>query len=98
VLVSRYNKAGFGTWRQTFNGLPAKGRMKAIRCAMSCSHIHDFIRGTKIALPRWGSGKSFHPSEWDIVRPNKSADQMVFHHLKTLEAFKAPGRPKITKH
>ena len=34
MLVSRYNKAGFGTWRQTYNGLPAKGRMKAIRCAM----------------------------------------------------------------
>jgi hypothetical protein len=65
---------------------------------MICSHVHDFIRGTKIALPRRGSGKSFHPSEWDIVRPNQSADQMVFHHLKALEAFNAGGRPETTKH
>jgi hypothetical protein len=49
-------------------------------------------------LPRCGNGKSFHPSEWDIVRPNQSADQIVFRHLKALEAIKDRGRPKITKH
>jgi hypothetical protein len=65
---------------------------------MICSHVHDFIRGTKIALPRRGSGKSFHPSEWDIVRPNQSTDQIVFRHLEALEAIKGRGRPKITKH
>jgi hypothetical protein len=65
---------------------------------MICSHVHDFIRGTKIALPRPGTGKSIHPSQWDIVRPNQSAERIVFRHLKALEAFKAPGRPKITKH
>lgn len=65
---------------------------------MICTHVHDFIRGTKIALPRARSGKSIRPLQWDIVRPNRSADRIVARHLKALEAFKAPGRPKITKH
>lgn len=65
---------------------------------MICSHVHDFIRGTTIALRRPRAGKSLRPSQWDIVRPNESADQMVSRHLKALEAIQAPGRPKITKH
>jgi hypothetical protein len=65
---------------------------------MICSQLHDFIRGTTIALPHPGTKKSIDPSHWDIVRPNESADRMVLRHLKSLEAIKGPDRPKIAKH
>ncbi len=65
---------------------------------MVCSHIHDFIRGTKIALPRPESGRSIDPSRWDIVRPNGSAERLVFHHLEALKALRAGKRRKMAKH
>jgi hypothetical protein len=65
---------------------------------MICSHVHDFVRGTKIALPRLVAERSSHSFQVDIVRPNQSADQIVAHHLKALEALKVSGKPKITKH
>jgi hypothetical protein len=65
---------------------------------MICAQVHDFIRGTKIALPRPVAGKSIHPSRWDIVRSNQSAEQLVIRHLKALAAIKTPGRSNITSH
>ena len=65
---------------------------------MICSYVHDFVRGTKIALPRPVAERSSHSFQVDIVRPNQSADQIVARHLKALEALKVSGKPKITKH
>ena len=57
---------------------------------MICTHIHDFVRGTKIALPRPVADKFSHSFKADIVRPNTVAEQIVFRHLKALDAFKTP--------
>lgn len=65
---------------------------------MICFHVHDFIRGTKIALPRPVKGRPNRSFQWDIVRPNKGAERIVLCHLEALEACKAPGKLKITKH
>lgn len=62
---------------------------------MTCTHIHDFIRGTTLALPRPGIGKSIRSSQWDIVRPNQNTQRLVSRHLKALEALKARKGPKI---
>lgn len=61
---------------------------------MACTLVHDFIRGTKIALPRPVAGRFNHSLQADIVRPNKVAEQIVFRHLKALEAL---SRPKIQR-
>lgn len=65
---------------------------------MSCARVHDFIRGTKITLPRPAAEGFSQSFKAEIVRPNKVAEQIVFRHLKALEAFKAPEKSKITRH
>ena len=62
---------------------------------MSCTHVHDFISGTTLALPRPGARKLVRASQWEIVRPNQNAQRIVSRHLKALEALKARKRPKI---
>ena len=54
---------------------------------MICLHLYDFVSGAKIALPRPTNGKLNEHLQWDIVRPNESAEQMVLCHLETLKAL-----------
>lgn len=65
---------------------------------MACSYIHDFISGTKIALPRPTGRDANQSFQWDIVRQNESAGRMVLRHLEALEALRARRRPNPTKH
>ena len=55
---------------------------------MICSHLYDFVSGATIALPHPTNGKPSEHHQWDIVRPNESAEQMVLRHLETLKALK----------
>ena len=64
---------------------------------MICSHIHDFIRGTKIALTSPQGEKLGGDLRWDIVRPNEAADQMMFRHLETLNSLEVQKTRKIAK-
>jgi hypothetical protein len=65
---------------------------------MLCTHIHDFVRGTKTVLPRPAVRKPSRDSQWDIVRPNQMAEQLVCRHRLALEAINAGERRQVTKH
>jgi hypothetical protein len=56
---------------------------------MICSHVYDFFGGTKIALPHPRAEQLVEHPQWDIVRPNESAEQVVRRHLATLKALES---------
>ena len=60
--------------------------------------IFDFVKGTKVVLPRPGRATTVDSSQWDIVRANRRAERMVSQHIKALKAFHAAQRPQTTKH
>jgi hypothetical protein len=64
---------------------------------MICAHVHDFIRGTRIALPRPISRRRISRFHWDIVRPNDKAEQLVFRHLEALAVASARRRQQPTE-
>jgi hypothetical protein len=65
---------------------------------MLCTHIHDFVRGTKTVLPRPAVRKPSRDSEWDIVRPNQRAEQLACRHRLALEAINADERRQVTEY
>ena len=64
---------------------------------MGCFQIHDFIRGTTIALPRAMVGQSDNHEGCDILRPNREATTLVLRHVAALEALNTELRPEIEK-
>lgn len=54
---------------------------------MGCVHVHDFIRGTTITLPRAALEQSIGQEVWDILRPNEQASELFARHVQTLETL-----------
>ena len=51
---------------------------------MACQRVHDFVRGTTIALPHVNLEKSTDREIWDILRPNRKASDLVAQHVRAL--------------
>jgi len=51
---------------------------------MACLHIHDFITGSRIVLPRPTVNRPNAVEVWDILRPNAQAAELVARHVKML--------------
>lgn len=60
---------------------------------MACLRIHDFIRGTTIALPVGEIGNPKGDAPWDVLRPNAIASALVLRHVEALDGFAA--RPEL---
>jgi len=65
---------------------------------MICAHIYDFIRGTRIAVPRPTRREQGCSWGWDIVRPNEQAEQLVFRHVEALAELSATRGQKAAVH
>ena len=61
---------------------------------MSCLHVHDFINGTMIAMPRATAGQQTERDVWDILRPNRKAAVLVARHAEALEALSIKRTPE----
>jgi len=55
---------------------------------MKCRHVHDFIKGTTIALP--APVQSPGHGEFDILRANPKAARVVSAHVAALKALRHP--------
>lgn len=65
---------------------------------MSCSHVHDFIKGTTIALPRAVVSQSPDREVFDILRPSSKAAVLVSQHTETLNRLSINRKPKDALH
>jgi hypothetical protein len=54
---------------------------------MACSHVHDFITGTTIALPRPSAAPGAEREIFDILHPSQIAAALVARHTAALEAL-----------
>lgn len=63
---------------------------------MSCLHVHDFIAGTTITLPRAILERPVAQEGWDILRPNQQASALVARHVQVLEGLGAERKPKAS--
>jgi hypothetical protein len=52
---------------------------------MNCLHVHDFIKGTTIALPRANLSQPVDRERWDIFHPNQEAAELVLRHVDALK-------------
>ena len=51
---------------------------------MGSLRVHDFIKGTTIALPPVSLDRSIGQDSWDILRPNQEASELVARHVRVL--------------
>ena len=65
---------------------------------MSHSNVHDFIKGTTIALPRTVVSQSPDREAFDILRPSRKAAVLVSQHLEALDLLHINRQPKGAVH
>lgn len=51
---------------------------------MGCQRVHDFVKGTTIALPHVNLEKFTDREIWDILRPSRKASELVAQHVRVL--------------
>ncbi len=55
---------------------------------MSCHYVHDFIKGTTIALPHPSPVQPSAQWKFDILRPSPQAASLVSAHVMALSALR----------
>jgi hypothetical protein len=53
---------------------------------MLCARSYDFINQTGVKFPAEAGGQSGQVEGWDILRPNRRAEELVAEHLEALMA------------
>jgi hypothetical protein len=62
---------------------------------VNCLHVHDFIKGTTIVLPRGNVGQSVVGEGWDILHSNQEAAELVSRHVEALDALTLKRKRKV---